>query len=108
MALELEGANPLVPLVLLPEEFVTINASVELDFRISDTEGLVIDGEIAHDCMPAFELYVDGTAAYTWAPSTATLGSLGRIGVCLAPPKNERGSFQCTKDSQGGFTCRGQ
>ncbi|MXX76576.1 MAG: hypothetical protein F4210_11845 [Holophagales bacterium] len=103
--LELEGANPLVPLVSRPLE---IDASVELDFRTSDSDGLVIDGEIRHDCMPAFELYIDGTAAYTWAPSATTLGSASRIAACLFTPENERGRFQCTENSQGGFTCRGR
>lgn len=102
LALELGGANPLV----FPR--VEINASLELSFRTSATEGLVIDGEIAHDCMPAFELYIEGAAAYTWAPSDATLGNLGLIGACLLPPKNERGRFQCTGDAQGGITCRGR
>lgn len=101
LALELDAGNPLTA-------SPAINADVELDFRTSDTDGLVIDGEITHDCMPAFELYIDGTAAYTWAPSAATLGDLGRIGLCLAFPKNERGRFQCTRNAQGGFTCRGQ
>ena len=102
LTLELEGGNPLV--TRSPE----INAELELDFRTSAPDGLIIDGEITHDCMPAFELYIDGTAAYTWAPSAATLGSLGGIGLCLGPPKNERGRFRCTGNSQGGFTCRGR
>ena len=102
LALELGGANPLV--VLSPQ----INASLELDFRTSATDGLVIDGEITHDCMPAFELYIEGAPAYRWAPSAGTLGSQLAILNCLRPPKSERGRFECTENSQGGFTCRGQ
>ena len=102
LALELGGANPLV----FPP--VEINASLELNFRTSATDGLIIDGEIAHDCMPAFELYIEGAAAYSWAPSAGTLGSQVRIALCLAPPKTGRGRFECTENSQGGFTCRGQ
>ena len=102
LALELGGADPLV----FPP--VEANASLELNFRTSATDGLIIDGEIAHDCMPAFELYIEGAAAYSWAPSAGTLGDLIRIGLCLIPPKNERGRFECTENSQGGFTCRGQ
>ena len=58
LAVDLGGGNPLAT-------SPAINADVELDFRTSDADGLIIDGEIAHDCMPAFELYIDGTAAYT-------------------------------------------
>jgi hypothetical protein len=99
LAMELAGANPLV----FPR--VQINASLDLDLRRSATGDLVIDGEIAHDCMPAFELYIDGVAAYEWAPSSATLGSASRIAWCLAR-KNQRGRFECTENSQGVFTCR--
>jgi hypothetical protein len=102
LALELKGGNPLV--VLAPK----INASLDLDFRRSAAGDLVIDGEIAHDCMPAFELYIEGVAAYSWAPPAATLGSAVKILHCLRPPMSERGSLQCTENSQGRFTCRGQ
>ena len=102
LAVELDGDNPLA--LGSPN----INASLELDFRTSATAGLVIDGEITHDCMPAFELYIEGTSAYTWAPSAATLKSPGLIAACLGPPKNKRGRFQCTGNPQGGLACRGQ
>ena len=104
LAVELDGDNPLA--LGSPN----INASLELDFRTSATAGLVIDGEITHDCMPAFELYIGGTSAYTWAPPAATLKNPAEIARCLSPIFSvaERGRFACTEDSQGGFTCRGQ
>ena len=103
LVVELDGANPLA--LGSPK----INASLELDFRTSATDGVIIDGEVTHDCMPAFELFIDGTAAYTWAPSAATLGSEFQIAWCLSPlSRNIRGRLQCTENSEGGLTCRGR
>lgn len=103
LALELRGGNPLVFSLF---GLLDINAEVELDFRTSATGALVVDGEISHDCMPAFELYVKGATAYRWNPSPATLTSQTGIVGCLRPPNDdETGRVRCTENSQGEFTC---
>ena len=92
LSIALEGGNPLAPVAppITADVSLTVTASSG-----SPSDGIVIDGSVSHDCMPAHEIYIDGVEAYSWQPESALADNPVGIVACLSGIGKQSREFRC-------------